>query len=270
MTLSRPFRAAVGALLLVLFAVPQIAHAQSSNELAYLNSRLSAQERLIAELTGRLEQAEFQLRQLSAQVDQLKAGPAAAATAPGGPQTTYNAPAAAAATPGPGQGGGSTSRTLGSVPASDLDTLNTQSAGAVAAPQAPAAATAGQSPEAMYNAAFAMLNERRWDDAEATLNDFLQRYPNDPLAGNAKYWLGETYYVRQNYQQAARTFAEGFQQYPNSPKAPDNLLKLGMSLGRLDQKANACGTLGELQKRYPTAPAQILQRAQAEQRALGC
>ena len=42
--------------------------------------------------------------------------------------------------------------------------------------------------------------------------------------------LGETYYVRGDFPNAARAFAEGFQKYPKSGKAPDNLLKLGMSL----------------------------------------
>src|SRR3546814_19535879 len=51
------------------------------------------------------------------------------------------------------------------------------------------------------------------------------------------YWLGETYYVRQRYQDAAVAFLEGYQKYPKSPKAADNLLKLGMALGPVGQKA---------------------------------
>ena len=64
--------------------------------------------------------------------------------------------------------------------------------------------------------------------------------PQDYLAGNAQYWMGETYYVRGRYQDAAVTFAEGYQKYPTNSKAPDNLLKLGMSLGQLGKKADAC------------------------------
>ncbi len=94
--------------------------------------------------------------------------------------------------------------------------------------------------------------------------------PKDPLAGNAKYWLGETFYVRQDYQQAAVTFAEAYQEYPNSGKAPDNLLKLGMSLSALGSSSDACGTFAELLKRYPKAAATILRRAKQEQRRLAC
>ena len=33
----------------------------------------------------------------------------------------------------------------------------------------------------------------------------------DPLAGNAVYWLGETYYARRQFADAAVTFADGYQ-----------------------------------------------------------
>ncbi len=95
-------------------------------------------------------------------------------------------------------------------------------------------------------------------------------HPEDPLAGNAKYWLGETFYVRGDFRNAAVTFAEGFQRYPDSTKAPDNLLKLGMSLAQLEKKDDACGAFGELLKRYPDATASILQRATRERERLGC
>ena len=69
---------------------------------------------------------------------------------------------------------------------------------------------------------------------------FIQQFPNDQLAGNAQYWLGETYYVRKRYNDAATAFAFGYQKYPKSGKGADDLLKLGMSLGSLGQKQDAC------------------------------
>ena len=89
---------------------------------------------------------------------------------------------------------------------------------------------------------------------------FVQRYPNDPLAGNAQYWLGETYYVRKDYENAATAFAEGYQKYPESGKAADNLLKLGMSLGNLGKKSEACSAFARLDRDFPTAPANVKDR----------
>ena len=128
----------------------------------------------------------------------------------------------------------------------------------------------GATPEEQYKYAFGLLSQANYGEAELALRGFVAQNPNDTLAGNAKYWLGETFYVRQDYQQAAITFAEAYQEYPNSGKAPDNLLKLGMSLGALGSKNDACGTFAELLKRYPQAAATVLQRAKQERQRLSC
>src|SRR5690606_27265615 len=81
-----------------------------------------------------------------------------------------------------------------------------------------------------YNYAYKLLVQSDYADAEAAFREFVSAHPQDPLAGNAQYWLGETYYVRQQYEPAAQAFLQGYQGYPKNPKAPDSLLKLGMSL----------------------------------------
>ena len=126
------------------------------------------------------------------------------------------------------------------------------------------------SPQAQYDNAFQLLSQTQYREAGRAFSAFLQQNPDHQLAGNAKYWLGETYYVQHQYTEAAVTFAEGFQDYPDSAKAPDNLLKLGKSLAALDQTEDACGTFAELIKRYTAAPPTILQQAKSEQNRLGC
>ena len=128
----------------------------------------------------------------------------------------------------------------------------------------------GETAEAQYEYAFGLLRQAEYEEAELALRTFLDMHPDDLLAGNAQYWLGETYYVRANYQQAAVTFAEGYQKYPNSGKAPDNLLKLAMSLGELGKNQEACVALGQLRKEFPNAPANIQDRAVRERERFGC
>ena len=193
-----------------------------------------------------------------------------------------------------GQGFDSGPRVLGTVRASDVEALRQRQAQGGAAGQAAAgaqppapsngapqaaapgiaapqtAALAGGTPKEQYDYAFGLLSQANYPEAERALTAFLDSYPADPLAGNAKYWLGETYYVRGQFREAAVTFAEGFQRYPDSPKAPDNLLKLGKSLAALGQSADACGTFAELVTRYPNAPATIQQQAATEQQRLSC
>lgn len=125
-------------------------------------------------------------------------------------------------------------------------------------------------PAALYDTAFQALREQKYDRAETAFKDFVSRYPNDALAGNAQYWLGETYYVRGNYQESAKIFAMGFQKYPKSSKAPDNLLKLGLSLAQNQKTKEACLTFQQLGLQYPTAAAVIKQRAESESKKLNC
>ncbi|MBI3419816.1 MAG: tol-pal system protein YbgF [Proteobacteria bacterium] len=125
-------------------------------------------------------------------------------------------------------------------------------------------------PQALYDQAFQSLRQARYDEAESRLHDFLKNFPKHKLAENAHYWLGETYYVRGKFQEAAVTFAEGFQNFPKGTKAPDNLLKLAMSLGSIDKKKDACDTLAALKQRFPNASAIIRNRAEQEKKNLAC
>jgi tol-pal system protein YbgF len=121
-----------------------------------------------------------------------------------------------------------------------------------------------------YNYAFGLLKQADYPAAEAALRAFVEQHPRDPMAGNAQYWLGETYYTRANYLEAASAFAEAYKRYPKSAKAADNLLKLGMSLGRANQKPNACLALAQLDHDFPNPGASVKERAAAEKRRLGC
>jgi len=125
-------------------------------------------------------------------------------------------------------------------------------------------------PEAQYNHAFGLLKRADYAGAETALKDFVEQHPHDPMAGNAEYWLGETYYARGRYTEAASAFAEGYKRYPKSGKAADGLLKLGMSLARANQKQNACVVLLRLEHDFPHAAVAVKQHAAAEKKHLGC
>ena len=141
-------------------------------------------------------------------------------------------------------------------------------------PGAPAAEAAAPlpnaTPEAQYEFAYGLLIRRDIANAETALSEFVVAHPDHPLAGNAQYWLGETFYVREDFMSAARTFAEGYTRYPKSNKAPDNLLKLAMSLNALGRQDDACITFSKLIDEYPTATASIRRRAERERSRLIC
>jgi len=140
----------------------------------------------------------------------------------------------------------------------------------VAAAPLPGGSDGDVAPKQLYETAYGYLLQRDYGAAEAAFEDFLQRFPSDPLAGNAQYWLGESLFVRGQYRSAAGAFLKGYQNYGRNAKAPESLLRLAMSLQRLGQKDAACSSFNELASKYPSAPAHVKTSAQAERQRAGC
>lgn len=228
---------------------------------AQLDSRMDALEAQVRELTGNLERSQYQNAQMKNQLERLSSDI----------ELRFQQQSQqTAATPVPTASPAPVDNSLGSdeeaAPASTL---------APAASGNPKTKTSGgplseDAAQSTYDDAFAKLRAADYANAEKGFTTFLQGSPNNKLAGNAQYWLGETYYVRGQYKEAAVAFAEGYQKYPKNSKAPDNLLKLAMSLGQLGSKDDACLTLGELKKNYPNAAPTIKSRGDAERVRLKC
>lgn len=126
------------------------------------------------------------------------------------------------------------------------------------------------SPQERYNYAYKLLVQSDYADAESAFREFVGAHGQDALAGNAQYWLGETYYVRGQYEPAAQAFLQGYQGYPKSAKAPDSLLKLGMSLSAMKKNPEACAALGQLGKEFASAPPHVKDAAIRERTKIGC
>jgi tol-pal system protein YbgF len=124
--------------------------------------------------------------------------------------------------------------------------------------------------QSLYKDAYSHMLRRDYASAESAFGALIKNHPQSRMAGNAQYWLGETYYVRGKYRPAADAFLKAYRNYSNGVKAPDSLMKLALSLTRLGQKAAACKTFDELDSKYPNAPSHVKQRAGMERRRAGC
>ena len=125
-------------------------------------------------------------------------------------------------------------------------------------------------PKEQYDFAFNILRTADYSNAEKVLRLFLESNPDHELAGNAQYWIGETFYVRGDFESAAVEFLTGYETYPNSAKGPDNLLKLALSMASLEKKDEACTSLTRLASIYPSANDIVRRRAQTERSRLKC
>jgi tol-pal system protein YbgF len=124
--------------------------------------------------------------------------------------------------------------------------------------------------EEQYEFAVSFIKVGDYETAELALREFVDNNPKHDLAGNAQYWYGETFRVRQLYQDAATAYLDGYQKYPNSSKAPVNLLKLGVMLVQIGEKDQGCSMILGIKKEYPKAKQSIIQKAEYEKKKFNC
>jgi tol-pal system protein YbgF len=249
-------------------------------------TRLSDVEDQLRSLTGKVERLDFSIRRLETTLQRLQSDydariqrlenapstPAVINPPPSGyvgPNAAAGAAAATAEGNEPANPETSVRGTLGG-----LKVQGEKVTGAVKNPKAPplpeTPADYGLTAQEQYDRAFSLLRQANYDDAEKAFKTFIDKNPQDKLLDNAKYWHGETFYVRAKFNDAAVAFADAYQQNPKGNKAPDSLLKLGLTLARLDKKDDACTTLAELKKSYPNAPATMRASADQERSRLKC
>lgn len=213
--------------------------------------------------TGKVAALEQQVRTLSAQVQALTEQVRTLSRTQGAGYGSAAAPPYAAPPPQASAPASVPSFGTQTVTAGEQDPINGL-IGEGAGSSDPAAA------KQAYELAYSYLLQQDFGAAETAFSDFLARYSGDSLAGNAEYWLGETYYARGQFKPAAAAFLKGYQTYAKSSKAPDSLLKLAMSLSRLGQKDAACSSLAELTTHFPAASPDVKSKAVSEKQRMGC
>lgn len=229
-------------------------------------NRIEQLQSEVQSLRNTVEQQQFEIEslkrsarerqlELDARITRLEGG--AVAAAPAGASTM--APAVPVPTPAPG----------GLVAEPVLDNLPSPtrpSAGSDEIPTPTTQAPAAGDEKAMYDQAFGALRDGRYAESARLFRAFLDAHPDGELAPNALYWLGESYYVTQNFQIALDTFEELLRRFPQSPKAQDALLKVGYCHYELKQWPEAERALNEVVRRYPDTT--VARLAQGRLRAL--
>ena len=125
-------------------------------------------------------------------------------------------------------------------------------------------------PAEQYKFAVSFIKVGDYETAELALREFVDTHPKHELAGNAQYWYGETFRVRQLYQDAATAYLDGYQKYPKSKKAPVNLLKLGVMLVQIGEKEQGCSMILGIKDQYPKANQSVIQKAEYEKKKFNC
>lgn len=206
--------------------------AASDNGATELVNQISQLRAEAQELRGQIEQLQQQLEQarqgqrsqyldLDGRLNRLEGGTGTRPVMPAAPTAAAPAPAQA---PSPAADTGSSP--VASVPV-------------------------GTDERSAYTHAFDALKGGDYAESARRFRDFLGMFPSGGYAPNAMYWLGESYYVTQNYALASEQFQGLLDRYPRHDKAAGALLKLGLSQYGLKQYDAADATLRAVIQRFP-------------------
>lgn len=216
--------------------------AETDAQIAALNERVSDLEQTLTRLNGQNEATNFELTKAQRAAAEQKARA----------ESLEQRLAAV-------------ERTLADLQAAASAQTATPLAGDVPPPPAPPA-----DPAVAFKQAKDLLLAGDYANAEQAFGAYVNNYPDTARAAEARYWLGETQFVREAYTDAAGNYIGAIRGWPQTTWAPDATLKLARSMVALKKTAEACRTLDELAKRYPKAPAQVNSRAASTRVAAKC
>ena len=269
--------------------------AGAENAVARLDTRLGALEEEVRVTTGRIESLTFRMDEILRRLDKLVGDVDYRLSLLEKGGATLPKVTAAPSPPGVQRAvpGGGAPRALGAITQGQLETVTgkdekeefaaagqttaapvgstpSKAVEIAALPAADKSVLKGETPKEQYQYAFGLLRQARYEQAEEALRAFVRLNGSDALAPNARYWLGETFYVRADYVHAAESFLEAYQKDPKGAKAPDTLLKLGMSLGALNKKPEACTTFAKLEQDFKDVSATMKKKLARAKTDNGC
>lgn len=113
--------------------------------------------------------------------------------------------------------------------------------------------TKGISPGAgtLYKDAYETFQKGDLEGARRKFETFLKQYPNTELSDNAQFWIGETYYLKKDFEKAILEYEKAIAKYPEGDKIPAALFKQALAFLELGDKGNARNLLRRLIERYP-------------------
>ena len=241
-----------------------IAASPSTNTLIEMTGRLEQLQLEVQQLTGKVEEqanqiAELKKRQSSMYTDfedrfqgiENKAAgteqaPTEGTETPAASPEATGKPIDAETTPSPE-----------SAPAPEASAES-----APASPVAPVAKTENPQVSGLekeeYQHAYLALRTGHTTDSIAEFSAYLEKYPNGGLANNAQYWLGEAHRANHDNESAKKAFNDVIEKYPGGAKVPDALLKLGYI--EMDQKDNdkAREHFNRILNEFPNSPPALL------------
>ena len=106
-------------------------------------------------------------------------------------------------------------------------------------------------PDQIYAAGLTSLQADEYERAVLAFGELTRRFPQDALASNAQYWIGEAYYRQRDYSRALAALTKVVDVYPKSSQVPEALLKVGLCYRELQDQPRARDAWERVLKEYP-------------------
>ena len=126
------------------------------------------------------------------------------------------------------------------------------------------------SPDSQFQWAFGFVAKNDLKNGLKALNLFLEEHPDGDLSANAHFWLGRVYIQNKEFGLAAKHFLTVFEENPGHKKAPEALVNLGDSLIQFNQNDGACEAYLEFRRAYPDAKARLISKVDAGEKRAKC
>ncbi len=116
----------------------------------------------------------------------------------------------------------------------------------------------------LYRDAYETFHKGNLEGARGKFEAFLKQYPNTDLSDNAQFWIGETYYLRKDYEKAIIEYEKAIVKYPEGDKIPAAIFKQALSFLELNDKTNATSLLKRVIEKYPRSDQAEMARRKLE------
>jgi tol-pal system protein YbgF len=103
----------------------------------------------------------------------------------------------------------------------------------------------------LYKEAYETLHRGDLEGGRRKFEAFLRQYPNTELSDNAQFWIGETYYLKKDFERAILEYEKAIVKYPEGDKISAALFKQALAFLELGDKANARNLLKRVIEKYP-------------------
>jgi tol-pal system protein YbgF len=115
----------------------------------------------------------------------------------------------------------------------------------------PAQASSDPPDRVRYERVLGLFRDGDLEGARQGFTGFLDDYPNSTLAPNARFWLGESYFGKKEFQRAIDAYGKVEIDYPGSEKVPAAILKKGYAYLALKDKKRASSAFKQVVTLYP-------------------